>query len=108
MNTKITVSVFVFLIFLSAYVAAAQQPAVSLGITLPSPEVRTPKDRDDAFRVATDSGAQVIQQRDHPIIDNEQKRNSGLALKNRVDASGHTGQSASTYSGVAKFFIPLK
>ena len=81
MNTKIAVLVFVLLVFLSAQLADAQQPAASLGLTCQSLEGRRTKDCDDAFRVATNSGKQAFIQRDHPIIGNERKRIMNLVVK---------------------------
>jgi hypothetical protein len=108
MNTNIAVLVCAFLVFLSAHVADARQPAASLGLTLQSLEVRSTKDFDDACRVATDSGAQAFNQRDHPIISNERKRVTVLALKNRLEASCLTGPTRSTHIGAAKSIYPTE
>jgi uncharacterized membrane protein YjfL (UPF0719 family) len=108
MNTNIAVLVCAFLVFLSAHVADAQQPAASLRLTRQSLEVGSTKDFDDACRVATDSGAQAFNQRDHPIISNERKRVTVLALKNRLEASCLTGRTPSTYTGVVKSIYPIE
>jgi hypothetical protein len=88
--------------------ANAQQPVASLGLTLKSLEDRRTKDFDYVFPVATNSGAQAFIQRDHPIIDNEQKGIAGLALRNRFEASCPTGQTLPTYPGVVKSNYPIE
>ena len=108
MNTKIAVLVFVLLVFLSAQLADAQQPAASLGLTCQSLEGRRTKDCDDVFRVATNSGAQAFIQRAHPIIGNERKRLTGPALENRLDGSCLTGQTASTYTVGVRSIYPIE
>jgi len=108
MNTKIAVLVNVFLVFLAAHVADAQQPAASLEVTLQSLEVGSTKGFDDACRVVTNSGAQAILQRDRPIIGSERKRLTGTALKSRFEASFLTGQTVSAYLGVVKSKYPIE
>jgi len=108
MNTNIAVLVCAFLVFLSAHVADAQQPAASLRLTRQSLEVGSTKDFDDACRVATDSGAQAFFQRDHPEIGNEWKRMTGLSLKNPLDASCLPGQTASTHTVVVTSIYPIE
>ena len=108
MHTKIAVLVCAFLVFLSAHVADAQQPAASRRVTLESLELGSTKDFDDACQVATDSGAQAYIQRDHPIIGNGRKLISGLALKNQLDASYLPGRTGSTYTGVVKSIYPIE
>jgi hypothetical protein len=108
MDTKIAVVVLAFLVFLSAHVADAQQPAASLGLTLQSPEIRSTQECDEAFLVAANSGAQAFNQRDHPVIGNERKRITGLALKNRLEASCLTGPTRLTHIGAAKSIYPTE